>query len=110
MTNDDWPELTCVKCNRKENLPFDESPYTCRACEIQAEYGSLIKQIITMIKESEPKGITTYQISKKIGKHYGDTQELLELIGLYADDLGIDDIQQLFDDEVDYENKWYIRR
>ena len=106
-----WYDLTCSKCGKEDHLLFNESPYTCRACEIQAEYGlPLINQIVNMIKESEPKGITTYQISKKIGKNYGDTQELLELIGLYADDLGVNDIQELFDDEVTNDLRWYMRR
>ena len=101
----------CSKCGKENHFLFNESPpYVCRACEIRQEYGEqLIKQIITMIKESEPKGITTYQISKEIGKNYGDTVELLELIQLYADDLDVDNIQELFDDEVNMEDKWYIK-
>lgn len=98
-----------MNCNKESNTPFNESPYTCRACEIQTEYGSLIKQIVNMIKENEPGGITTYQVSKRIDKDYGDTQELLELISSYADDLDVDGIHELFDDEVTNEDRWYLR-
>ena len=105
-----WYKLTCSKCGKEDNMPFNSSPYLCGACELIKEHGSsLINQVVDMVKKQGRKGIMTEEIAKKIDRNYCDTQELLELIRLYSYDLGIEQIDELFDDEVTMQYRWYTK-
>jgi hypothetical protein len=97
----DWYELTCSKCNKIENIPFNESPYTCYDCKMELEYGPILRQIMDILKEKD--GLTTEEISDKINKDYHNTNKLLEYLQCEVK------IKCLFDDEVTNENRWYLR-
>lgn len=97
---DHWYELTCNNCGKKQNLPFNESPFTCYDCKMKLEHGSVLEEIMRIITKYD--GLRTEDIALKIGKDYRDTDNLLNYLQSDCK------IQCLFDDEVTYEDRWHL--
>lgn len=101
----EWNLFICNNCGKQQNLPYEQEPteYTCYDCEMELEHGETLEHIKHLLKEKKESGLTTEEISNEIDKGYHVTQKLLEY--LQADCK----VEMLFDDEVTFDNRWYLR-
>jgi len=98
-----WYRLTCNNCGKEQNLPFNDDPYICYDCEMELEHGETFEHIKHLLKEKKESGLTTEEISNEIDKGYHVTQKLLEYLQACCK------VEELFDDGVTFDNRWYIR-
>ncbi len=99
----EWNLFICNNCGKQQNMPYEQDPdYTCYDCEMELEHGETLDHIKHLLKEKKD-GLTTTEISNQIDRGYNVTQALLEYLQ------GQLFIQELFDDEVTNEDRWYLR-